>query len=104
MVKKFAEIFSGLKRSYGISININIIREDGKNEYDSKVLHKPVTEDLYKKHLDGIKPTLGIVAINENNECRFGCIDIDTYPVDHLKYIKILKENKIPALVFKSKS
>ena len=104
MVKKFIEIFNGRKTSYGISVNTGRIREDGKNEYDSEIRRQPVTEILYQKHLEGIKPTLGIIAINEDNKCKFGCIDIDTYPVEHLKYIKTLKENNIPAIVFKSKS
>ena len=104
MVKKFIEIFNGRKTSYGISVNTGRIREDGKNEYDSEIRRQPVTEILYQKHLEGIKPTLGIIAINEDNKCKFGCIDIDTYPVEHLKYIKTLKENNVPAIVFKSKS
>ena len=104
MVEKFIEIFDGLKRSHGVSRDTGVVRDDGKNEFDSKILHVQVTTELYQKHLEGKKPTLGIIAINENNECKFGCIDIDTYPVNHLKYIKKLKENKIPALVFRSKS
>jgi hypothetical protein len=92
MLKKFIEIFNGRKTSYGISVNTGRIREDGKNEYDSEIRRQPVTEILYQKHLEGIKPTLGIIAINEDNKCKFGCIDIDTYPVEHLKYIKTLKK------------
>jgi hypothetical protein len=104
MVKKFIEIFNGRKTSYGISVNTGVIRDDGKNEYDSKIKQLPVTEILYQRHLEGVKPTLGIIAINEDNKCKFGCVDIDTYPVEHLKYIKTLKENNVPAIVFKSKS
>ena len=104
MVKKFIEIFNGRKTSYGISVNTGVIRDDGKNEYDSKIKQLPVTEILYQRHLEGIKPTLGIIAINEDNKCKFGCVDIDTYPVEHLKYIKTLKKNNIPTIVFKSKS
>ena len=81
MVKKFIEIFNGRKTSYGISVNTGRIKEDGKNVYDSEIRRQPVTEILYQKHLEGIKPTLGIIPINEDNKCKFGCVDIDTYPV-----------------------
>jgi hypothetical protein len=39
-----------------------------------------------------VEPALGIVPINEDNECKWGAIDIDTYPFDHLKLIKKIRE------------
>jgi len=33
-----------------------------------------------------------------------GCIDIDTYPFDHLSLIKKIREEQLPLIVFRSKS
>ncbi len=53
-----------------------------------------MTDDLWQRHLDGEPPALGIIPINENNQCKWGCIDIDIYNLDHKKLIDKIK-NKI---------
>ena len=58
------------------------------------------------RHLDGKDPALGIVPISSDNKCKWGCIDIDTYPFDHKKFIKkkLKEKKKIPIVLFRSKS
>ena len=34
--------------------------------------------NLWQKHLNGTD-SLGIIPINDDNECKWGCIDIDSY-------------------------
>jgi hypothetical protein len=36
-----------------------------------------------KAHLSGKGAGVGIIPINETNDCKWGCIDIDQYPLDH---------------------
>ena len=36
-------------------------------------------------HLKGEGPALGIIPITQNNDCRWGCIDIDEYNFNHLE-------------------
>ena len=55
--------------------------------------------------LDGKEPSLGIIPINDDNKCKWGAIDIDTYDgFDHKKLIKKIVGKKIPLVVCKSKS
>jgi len=104
VLKKFKEIFSGLETSYGITTMTGEIRDDGKNEAESKVVHKPVTDELWKKHLDGLFPALGIMPIRADNKCKWGCIDIDVYDLNHKELIDKIKQKNLPLIVFKSKS
>ena len=101
---KLQEIFKGLETAYGQTKLTNELRADGKNEVRSYTVKNPVTKELWQKHLQGVEPALGIVPINENNESRWGCIDIDTYPFDHKKLITKIREKKLPLIVFRSKS
>ena len=104
MIERLQDIFKGLESAYGQTKLTNELRADGKNEVKSYTIKKPITDLLWKQHLEGVDPALGIVPINENNECRWGCIDIDTYPFDHLKLIKKIREKELPLIVFRSKS
>ena len=49
--------------------------------------------------------SLGIIPINESNECIWGCVDIDSYAgFDHKKLIDKIKQFKLPLAVCRSKS
>ena len=104
MIERLQEIFKGLESAHGITRKTEEIRHDGKNEVRSKTIREPVTNELWQKHLNGEEPGLGIIPINEENKCKWGAIDIDTYPFDHLKLIQKIRENKFPLIVFRSKS
>ena len=104
MIERLQEIFKGLESAHGITSKTEEIRHDGKNEVRSKTIREPVTNELWQKHLNGEEPGLGIIPINEENKCKWGAIDIDTYPFDHLKLIQKIRENKFPLIVFRSKS
>ena len=45
----------------------------------SFVVREPVTNELWQSHLQGVEPSLGIIPIDENNKCKWGCVDIDSY-------------------------
>ena len=104
MIERLKSIFAGLESAYGATKITNEIRHDGKNEVRSFTVKKPVTNELWENHLKGVEPALGIVPINENNECKWGCIDIDTYPFDHKKLINKIRKNNYPLIVIRSKS
>ena len=99
MLERLKDIFKGLESAHGVTKKTDEIRHDGKNEVRSKTIREPVTDELWEKHLKGEEPGLGIIPINEQNKCKWGAIDIDTYPFDHLKLIKKIRENKFPLIV-----
>ena len=87
MIKKFKNIFEGLDRAHGVTIvgesNGNGTKIKGK----SFVKREPITNELWQKHLDGVD-SLGVIPINDDNKCKWGCIDIDSYAgFDHQKLI-----------------
>jgi hypothetical protein len=103
MTQKFREIFDGLRSAYGITTKTGQIRaRDGKHETKNNIIRKEPTEDLYKKHIEGEEPALGIIPINENNLCKWGCIDIDKYDLNHKELIQKTKD--LPTILFRSKS
>ena len=101
---KFIKIFEGLTSAYGQTIKTDQFSEKGKHKTKSFTISNPVTKKLWREHLEGKDPALGIVPINQENKCKWGCIDIDTYPFDHKKFIQKLKQKNIPMIVCRSKS
>ena len=104
-IEKFKNIFKGLERAHGVTF-VDTKGVDGeKIKGKSFVKRESVTDDLWLNHLEGVGPSLGIIPINEDNKCVWGCIDIDSYAgFDHQKLINKIKLLKLPLVVFRSKS
>jgi hypothetical protein len=104
MIEKFKNIFKGLERAHGCT-KVYAPTENGvKLKGQSFVVREPVTNELWTKHLQGTQ-SLGIIPINDDNECVWGCVDIDSYAgFDHKKLIDKIKQFKLPLLVCRSKS
>jgi hypothetical protein len=102
-VKKFKSIFYGLDRAYGQyksdgeSIN-------GKASGKAFIKKAPVTDQLWIDHIEGKDPSLGIIPIRDNSKCIWGCIDIDTYPLDHKKIVRKIRDLELPLVMCRSKS
>ena len=101
----FKEIFKGLERAHGVTF-IDKKGVDGeKIKGKSFVKRDPVTENLWRNHLQGTEPSLGIIPIDDENKCIWGCIDIDSYAgFDHKKLINKIKLLNLPLVVCRSKS
>ena len=104
-VESFIEIFSGLERAHGVTYVDKKGADGQKIKGKSFVTREPVTTNMWLQHLQGKEPSLGIIPINDDNKCKWGCIDIDSYAgFDHKKLIDKIKELNLPLLVFRSKS
>ena len=101
--QKFKEIFDGLQAAYGY-FRIEKTAANGKNTGKAGILRQPRTDGLWEAHLKGSGQGLGIIPINENNQCKWGCIDIDEYPLDHKLLIEKIRRMKLPLVVCRSKS
>jgi hypothetical protein len=101
-VKDFAAAFQGLSSAY-ITMTAAGKNGAGKNEGTYQTRREALTLDHYEAHLSG-KSSLGIFLLNEESQVKFGCIDIDQYPLDHKKIIDFLLEKKLPLIVDRSKS
>ena len=102
-VKKFKSIFYGLDRAYGI-YRSNGESVNGKAGGQAFIIKKPVTDQLWIDHIEGKDPSLGIVPIRDDSTCTWGCIDIDTYPLDHKIIIKKIRDLELPLVMCRSKS
>ena len=104
-MNRFVEIFTGLARAHGKTFVDKKGADGQKIKGKSFVVREPVTNELWQNHLQGLEPSLGIIPINDDNKCKWGCIDIDSYAgFDHKKLINKIDKLNLPLLVFRSKS
>ena len=66
---------------------------------------------MWKDHIEGkdangkLLPALGVIPINEEQQCKWGCIDVDVYNVDHKQLLmRNIKGLSFPLVTFRSKS
>ena len=102
-MEKFKQIFSGLTIAYG-QYQPGDRGENGKQQGKAFIVRKTVTDELWTNHLKGEGAALGIIPITENNDSRWGCIDIDEYNFDHTSLVKSIRNLKLPLIVCRSKS
>jgi hypothetical protein len=103
-IERFRNIFEGLDRAHGVTIVGESNGSGQKIKGKSFVKREMVTPELWLKHLQGTE-NLGIIPINDDNECKWGCIDIDFYAeFDHKKLINKIKILNLPLIVCRSKS
>lgn len=102
IAERFMKAFEGSTAAHG-QTEIGSTRRNGKTEAKSFVVREPLTEEKVSKHLDGATG-VGAIPINEDNNCKFGAIDIDTYPIDHAALVRKLAKLEIPMAVCRSKS
>ena len=103
-IKKFKDIFEGSNSAYGQTRKTNEYDERGKHKTKSFIVKQPVTDKMWQDHLAGVDPALGIIPINEENKCKWSCIDIDIYNLNHKELIDKIIQKKLPLTVFRSKS
>ena len=104
-VERFRKIFLGLERAHGVTYVDKKGADGEKIKGKSFVQREMVTNNHWLNHLQGKEPSLGIIPITDDNKCRWGCIDIDSYAgFDHQKLINKIKLLKLPLTVFRSKS
>tara|TARA_R110000782_G_scaffold137507_1_gene230065 strand:+ start:2321 stop:3859 length:1539 start_codon:yes stop_codon:yes gene_type:complete len=102
-VKQFMAIFDGLKEAYGY-FKIESTGANGKAKGKAGILREPRTTKLWEGHLNGDGAGIGIIPINADNKSKWGCIDIDQYPLDHKMLIEKIRRMKLPLVVCRSKS
>jgi len=99
LFEDFYKVFPGLTRVYG---KFTVTGKKGlKLEGYGKTIREPYVKELWKEHLDG-KIGLGVVPINEDNKCKWGCLDVDDYAVDLEKISKTFVNKNL--IICRSKS
>ena len=102
-VEKFSAVFNGLQLAYG-TYKVEKKQVNGKNTGRAAIMREPRTTALWEGHLSGKGRAIGIIPINEDNNCVWGCIDVDQYPLDHKLLVEKIRKLKLPLVVCRSKS
>jgi hypothetical protein len=103
--ERLYNLFAGLQRVHGEFHPTGETDEKGKAGGVVKTVRSAPTVELWQMHLDG-KRGVGIVPINDRNECVFGAIDVDLYGdvLDHAELARGLKTLNLPLIPCRSKS
>lgn len=96
-------LFKGLERAYGYYMVDRTDPNKNKQIGKARTINKPVTEELWKKHLNG-EQGLGIIPINDDGISYFGAIDIDIYPLEFSILEKKINELGLPLIICRTKS
>ena len=102
-VERFASIFDGLRSAFG-TYEINNKQLNGKNTGRASVKKELRKTTDWEGHLSGKGASIGIIPINEDNNVKWGCVDIDQYPLDHGALVTKIRQLKLPLVVCRSKS
>lgn len=97
------KVYGGLSRAYGVWTPVGEKSASGKAQGRAKTELAPYTASLWVDHLSGIKG-LGVIPIQDNNDCVWGVLDIDTYDLNYEKVEKEIRDNNLPIALVRSKS
>lgn len=82
----------------------NKITQTGKHEARSWTEKRPITEEDWRKHVEGVAG-IGIPPIDSKSQCTFGAIDVDQYRGLSLEDLSSeIAEAGLPLVVCRSKS
>jgi len=105
-VQLLAELFTGYSKAHGTySHTERNEKKGGKLEIkkSARTVAEPITEEMWGLHVEGSRP-LGVIPIDENGNCKWACIDYDSYDVNHGELVDRVAAEDFPLIVCKTKS
>lgn len=99
------EVFSGLERAHGIyeitgqKSTAKGVKKDG----HGRTLQEPLTLELWQEHLEG-KKSIGVIPLKDDETCKWGCIDVDEYPINTNQLLTKIKDMALPLVPCMTKS
>lgn len=105
LAEQFEALYRGLQRAHGsYTVGAADAAKAGKMGGKALTLFETPTIEKWQAHLEG-KAGIGIVPIDENNQCRWGAIDIDEYHEGLMETIEQkTRELKLPVICLRTKS
>lgn len=101
--RRLFSLYAGLTRARGRNSVQPEFDENNKRKSKNQTLSIPYTEDSWRDHLSG-RDGLGVVPITDDNECKWGAIDIDIYPLNIEALEQQVLKLDIPMVVLRTKS
>lgn len=102
-VERLAALFAGATEAHGTYVVSGQSDARGKAKGTPRTVREPVTLKLWEEHVAG-GAGLGIIPIRSDSMASWGCIDIDTYPLDHAALLRQIDALGLPIVVCRSKS
>lgn len=105
LAEGFEALYRGLQRAHGqYTLTGADEAKKGKQGGRASTVYEAATVEKWESHLSGERG-LGIVPIDENNQCRWGAVDIDEYREGLLTEIEAkTRELKFPVICLRTKS
>jgi hypothetical protein len=105
LAERFEALYRGLQRAHGMyTITHADDAKQGKMAGKAVTVFETPTTDKWRLHLAG-EQGLGIVPIDENNQCRWGAIDIDEYRDGLLEEVEQkTRDMALPVICIRTKS
>jgi len=102
---RLEEMYRGLQRAHGTyTVTHSDEAKQGKMAGKAITVMESPTVEKWQAHLEG-KQGIGIVPINEQDQCRWGAVDIDEYREGLLEDIEAkTREMAIPVVCIRTKS
>jgi len=101
-IDRMMRLFAGYRGAHGTHGSPTSSRGAKKEiKKTAATVREPVTRETWEGHLSGRRP-VGIIPINEDNCCYWGCIDVDRYDMDLAEVVKKLKNHPLVACRTKS--
>lgn len=102
-LKRFSTLFTGYTKLYG-TYDVRTTQDNGKRVGKALTIPGPISDAVWRDHLEGTGLGIGIIMLREDDTCRFGVIDVDDYHVDHGRLCKSIQRAELPLVVCRSKS
>lgn len=102
LAERLLAAFEGSTLGHGTTTTGRSTRS-GKVEANSRIIREKITIGKVQDHIDG-NQGVGAIPINEDNMCKFGALDIDTYDLNHKALGAKIRSMKLPLLMCRSKS
>lgn len=102
-VRRFAALFAGYSKAYG-TFAVRGTNAEGKAIGEPLTLRGEPTLELYRRHLEGTGPGLGIIPHRDDNSVVFGAIDCDDRNLDHAAMEAKVRKLGLPLVLCRSKS
>ncbi len=97
------ELFRGYELAHGTFV-VQRTSDKGKSEGRALTHKGPATEELWRDHLSGKGPGLGVIPLLDDNTVAWSALDIDDNKIDHANLERRIETLGLPLVVARSKS
>lgn len=103
----FLRLFAGLSRAHGVyQVPLGAKPGEKGKLHDTtwaRTVQESLTEEKWQAHLLGTTG-IGVVPIRDDDNCVFGALDVDVYPLDLIALYARVRKLQLPLIVCRTKS